>query len=190
EWLALPFRTPWTPFSLHTAQTDLQMMPSPGGENWQAHLFLTDPEYRGPPGLRTQSPPVLPVHAGLCGKTHSSNIILKFADDTTILGLISNNDETAYRDEVRGLAAWCQDNNLSLNVGKTKEMIVDFRELPRGGHEPIHIEGAAVDGHSHFTFLCVYIKDDLTWSMQADSSQNCPKVAILLEETQEVWHVC
>ena len=26
---ALPFRTPWTPFSLHTAQTDQQMMPSP-----------------------------------------------------------------------------------------------------------------------------------------------------------------
>ena len=32
-----------------------------------------------------------------CVATHSSNIILKFADDTTILGLISNNDETAYR---------------------------------------------------------------------------------------------
>src|SRR4029434_8565879 len=56
-----------------------------------------------------------------CVATHSYNIILKFADDTTILGLISNNDETAYRDEVRGLAAWCQDNNLSLNICKTKD---------------------------------------------------------------------
>ena len=26
-------------------------------------------EYRGPSGLRTQPPPVLPVHAGLCGNT-------------------------------------------------------------------------------------------------------------------------
>ncbi|KAM4623656.1 protein NLRC3-like [Polymixia lowei] len=34
-----------------------------------------------------------------CVATRSSNAILKFADDTTILGLISNNDETAYREE-------------------------------------------------------------------------------------------
>ena len=33
-----------------------------------------------------------------CEATRSSNAILKFADDTTILGLISNNDETAYRE--------------------------------------------------------------------------------------------
>ena len=40
--------------------------------------------------------------------------------------LIPDNDETAYREEVRDLAVWCQDNNLSLNVIKTKEMIVDY----------------------------------------------------------------
>ena len=33
--------------------------------------------------------------------------------------MITDNDETAYR-EVRDLAEWCQDNNLSLNVIKTK----------------------------------------------------------------------
>ena len=31
---------------------------------------------------------------------------IKFADDTTVVGLI--NDETAYREEVRDLAGWCQ----------------------------------------------------------------------------------
>ena len=116
------------------------------------------------------SPLLYSLYTQDCVATHSSNIILKFADDTTILGLISNNDETAYRDEVRGLAAWCQDNNLSLNICKTKEMIVDFRKLQRGGHNTIHIEGAAVERVSNFKFLGVYIKDDLTWSMQADSA--------------------
>ncbi|CAL8246894.1 unnamed protein product [Lota lota] len=43
------------------------------------------------------SPPLRPVH--ICEATHSSIAILKFEDDTTILGLISNNDETAYREE-------------------------------------------------------------------------------------------
>ncbi|KAI4883677.1 hypothetical protein NFI96_001919 [Prochilodus magdalenae] len=31
---------------------------------------------------------------------HSSNHIIKFADDTTVVGLISKNDESAYREEV------------------------------------------------------------------------------------------
>jgi hypothetical protein len=45
-----------------------------------------------------------------------------------VVGLITNNNETAYREKVRDLAVWCQDNNLSLNMIKTKEMIVDYRK--------------------------------------------------------------
>ena len=57
---------------------------------------------------------------------------------TTVVGLITNNDKTAYREEVRALAEWCQENNLFLNVNKTKELIVDFRRQQRE-HAPIHI---------------------------------------------------
>ncbi|KAK3565522.1 hypothetical protein QTP86_011941 [Hemibagrus guttatus] len=32
-----------------------------------------------------------------------------------------------YREEVQRLTAWCKANSLSLNVDKTKEMVVDFR---------------------------------------------------------------
>ena len=59
--------------------------------------------------------------------THASNSIIKFADNTTVVELITNNDETAYREEVRALGVWCQENNLSVNVNKTKELIRDFR---------------------------------------------------------------
>ena len=48
--------------------------------------------------------------------------IIKLADDTTVIGLITDSDETAYREEVRELAVWGQDNNLFLNVSKTKEL--------------------------------------------------------------------
>ena len=37
---------------------------------------------------------------------HDSNTI-KFADDTTVVGLITDNDETAYREDVRKLAVLC-----------------------------------------------------------------------------------
>ena len=63
-----------------------------------------------------------------CVAKHDSNTIIKFADDTTVVSLITENDETAYREEIRDLAVWCQDNNLSLNVSKTKELIVDYRK--------------------------------------------------------------
>ena len=92
---------------------------------------------------------------------HDSNTI-KFADNTTLVGLITDNDEIAYREEVRDLA-WCQDNNLSLNVRKTKERIVDYRK-GRAKHAPIHIDGAVVERVESFMFLVVHITNELSWS--------------------------
>ena len=63
--------------------------------------------------------------------TTRHNTIIKFADDTTVVGLITDKDETAYREEVRELAVWCKDNNL--NVIKTREMLVDYRKLSCSG---------------------------------------------------------
>lgn len=40
------------------------------------------------------------------------------------------------RREVAGLVAWCDDNNLSLNITKSKEMIVDRRK-ERRPHQPL-----------------------------------------------------
>jgi hypothetical protein len=39
-----------------------------------------------------------------CVAMHASNSINMFADDTTVVGLITNNDETVYREEVRALS--------------------------------------------------------------------------------------
>jgi hypothetical protein len=49
-----------------------------------------------------------------------------------VIGLITSNDETAYREEVRDLAEWFQENNLSLNVNKTKGLIKELQETPGG----------------------------------------------------------
>ena len=40
---------------------------------------------------------------------HASNSIIKFADKTIVVGLITKNDETAHREEVRALGVWCQE---------------------------------------------------------------------------------
>ena len=41
-----------------------------------------------------------------CTAMHDSNTLIKFADDTTLVGLITDNDETAYREEVRDRSMW------------------------------------------------------------------------------------
>ncbi len=96
--------------------------------------------------------------------SHSSTSIIKFADDTVILGLISNNNETAYLDEVERLTSWCQDNCLSLNVSKTKELIMDFRKRQQRPYTPLMISGTPVERVSSFKYLGVNISEDLTWT--------------------------
>ena len=64
----------------------------------------------------------------------------KFADDT---GLLMNDDNSHYRQEVDRFVDWWDTNCLVLNVGKTKEMIIDFRRK-KPNDNPIMIKGEAV----------------------------------------------
>ncbi|KAI4886122.1 hypothetical protein NFI96_002538 [Prochilodus magdalenae] len=85
-----------------------------------------------------------------CTTTYSSNTIIKFTDDTTVIGNITNDDEGPYREEVKLLTEWCAANNLSLNVSKTKELIIDFRKGGRT-HTPLNTGGTLVERmwHAH-----------------------------------------
>ncbi len=85
------------------------------------------------------SPLLYSLYTHDCTATHSSNVIVKFSDDTTVIGLITDHDETAYREEVSTLTIWCQENHLSLNIDKTKELVVDYRRQSRV-HSPITID--------------------------------------------------
>lgn len=65
-----------------------------------------------------------------CTSGEPSVKLLKFVDDTTIIGLIKDSDKSAYRQEVEQLVQWCSQNHLELNPQKTVEMTVDFRSPP------------------------------------------------------------
>ncbi|KAK3547339.1 hypothetical protein QTP86_018926, partial [Hemibagrus guttatus] len=92
---------------------------------------------------------------------HNSNII-KYADDTTIVGRNSNNDELAYREEIQNLSAWSSMNNLTVHAMKTKELIVDFWKSNSSRHSPIYINGSKVECVSSFKFLGIHISEDLS----------------------------
>ncbi|KAI3363730.1 hypothetical protein L3Q82_001346 [Scortum barcoo] len=68
-------------------------------------------------------------------------------------GLISDNDETHYKEEIQHLTQWCSNNNLVLNTSKTKEVIVDYRRSRRTEHAPLLIHGEAVEHVKNIKFL-------------------------------------
>ncbi|XP_076144500.1 cation channel sperm-associated auxiliary subunit delta-like [Alosa pseudoharengus] len=72
--------------------------------------------------------------------THSSNHLVKFADDTTLVGLITKGDEAHYREEVDLLAKWCKDNSLLLNVTslakKAQQRLYFLRKLKKASATP------------------------------------------------------
>ena len=61
-----------------------------------------------------------------------------------------------------------QDKTLSLNVNKTKELMVDYRKW-RAEYAPIHINGMAVVKVESFKFLGVHITKDLSWSKHTNT---------------------
>lgn len=95
------------------------------------------------------------------------NTIIKFADDTTVVGLIQN-DDLAYIDEVQKLMVWCADNNLALNPSKTKELVIDFRKK-REEPAPLYIKGDVLERVSDLKFLGTHTSQDFTWTFNTTS---------------------
>lgn len=62
------------------------------------------------------SPLLISLYTHDCTSKHSFKTTIKFADDSTIIGFITDGDELFYREEVRDLSSWCTANNLLLNV--------------------------------------------------------------------------
>ncbi len=87
-----------------------------------------------------------------------------------MLGLIANNDETAYRKETEHLATWCTEHNLALNIKKSKEVIVDFRKKGQPNHTPLFIGSEEVQHVPSFKFMGPTVSEDLSWGINTASA--------------------
>ena len=134
------------------------------GANFSQPLVLST----GAPQGCVLSPFLYCLYTNDCVCHHESTQLVKFADDTTVEGVISNGDETAYRQEVDCLVSWCKENSLELNTSKTNEMIVDFRRNSTP-IDPLVINGQVIKTVDSFKFLGSLISSDLSWNTNTDS---------------------
>ncbi len=114
------------------------------------------------------SPLLFSLYMNDCTSKDPSVNLLKFADDTTLNGLIQDGDESAYGQEVKELAVWCSFNNLELNTLKTVEMTVDFRRNPPA-LPPLTIMNSTVTAVESFRCLGTTISQALKWHNHIES---------------------
>ena len=89
--------------------------------------------------------------------------LVKFADDTALVGLLTKNDVTAYLKQIETFVKYCKDNYLELNVKKTQELIIDYRRnMPT--HVPVQINGNEVQRTTKYKYLGLVIDDCLNWN--------------------------
>lgn len=109
----------------------------------------------------------------MCAQTPAHHP-LKPMDNTIVVDFISNN-ETNYRKEVNQLATWWKNNNHFLNVGKTKQVVIDFRSTHTQHPLPLTVNSAAAEQVSSTKLLGV------TWTNT---------ISLAKEAQQSLYHLC
>lgn len=105
------------------------------------------------------SPLLLTLMTYDCMPKFPTNHIVKFADNTTIVDLMKDNNDLAYRERVVKWWWWWWGGgyNLILNITKTKEIIIDFRKKCPC-HAPSHQQHSGGGGHQHKVFGVVHYR--------------------------------
>ena len=90
--------------------------------------------------------------------------MIMYADDTTLYCNIENREhcEDTINKELSNIHQWLTSNKLSLNIKKTKFMV--FHTTKKKIEYPdLNINGIAIEKINQFSFLGLYINNNLTW---------------------------
>ena len=94
---------------------------------------------------------------------HGNFHLIKYADDTVLIELLSNGDISNMSHAATELAGWCTDNDLILNVSKTKElMLCNLRDNPV--HCNLNINGNDVEQVESFKYLGTVLDQKLRFN--------------------------
>ncbi|KAL0153467.1 hypothetical protein M9458_051234, partial [Cirrhinus mrigala] len=169
-------------------QTKLNQLSVPSSISQWITSFLTDRQQlvrmgtftshsrttnTGAPQGCVLSPLLFSLYTNDCTSKDPSVKLLNFADDTTLIGLIQDGEESD-----KSL------NNLELNMLKTVEMIIDFRRNPPA-LTPLSIMDSTVAAVETFKFLGSVISWDLKWDAHINSIARKGPTKVVLPSTAE-----
>ena len=115
------------------------------------------------------SPTLYSIFTHDCKALDHNTLIIKFADDTTNSGFILNDDNEEYFNQVQSIVKYSKDNNLPLNIPKTKELIIDFRKKKTAPPPPLFIDNTEVEIVTFFKFLGSIVNNTVTWNDHCES---------------------
>ena len=114
------------------------------------------------------SPVLFTLYTADCRSTDSRCIHLKYADDTALVNLVNKKrDNTFVSQQLDRFTEWCTTNHLTLNVKKTKELVIGFGRTSYN-HEPLVINSENIERVSEYKYLGTIIDDKLTWTQNID----------------------
>lgn len=93
-----------------------------------------------------------------------STFMTKYADDTIIAGLVTNDNDSEYMECIDFTAKWCKNNYLDLNVSKTKEIRWDFRRNSKPQKQAVVINGTDVDKVDTYKYLGLTLDSKFTFA--------------------------
>ena len=103
-----------------------------------------------------------------CRNTDESCPVVKFADDTELVGKTSNDEDAIYHKQIENFVNWCDKNYLYLKVSKMKEMCIEFTKNQRCP-KPVHIKGEAMERVDTYKYLGVVFDTKLNWKENINS---------------------
>ena len=121
----------------------------------------------GAPQGTVLAPFLFTLYTSDCRSQSSKCPLIKFADSTALIDLISKDDDSAFLSQVDSFVNQCDANYLELNVSKTKEMVIDFRQT-RPDPQTVDIKGSAVARVDTYRYLGIVLNNKLSWGDHVD----------------------
>mgnify|MGYP001795631533 FL=1 len=114
------------------------------------------------------SPLLFSIYVQHMPKPPSDNFhLVKYADDAVFIELLFDNDTSSMSDAACALSGWCNDNDLILNVSKTKEMYITNQRFDPPC-TPLKINDACVESVQSFKYLGTIIDSKLKFQLNTD----------------------